>query len=206
MLSSVVILTAFLILWSAVHSLLASLPAKAWARRRLGSETVDRWYRLFYVVVSGLTLLPLPVLLRILPDRTLYIVPSPWSWLMVGGQLVGVAGLTGAVLQTGALRFVGLTQPFAPDPADEGPLQVRGLYCYVRHPIYAFSLLVLWLTPLMSVNLLAVYLLTSLYFYLGSLHEEYRLLEQFGEAYRHYQQRVPQLIPRYGRCYPPPEV
>jgi protein-S-isoprenylcysteine O-methyltransferase Ste14 len=206
MLTSVAILATYLVLWSAVHSLLASLPAKAWARRMLGAEVVDRWYRLFYVAISGLTLLPMPVLLALLPDRALYTVPSPWSLLMVGGQLLAAAGLAAAVLQTGALRFVGLTQPFAADPAEEGPLQVRGLYCYVRHPIYAFSLLLLWLTPLMSVNLLVVYLLTSLYFYLGSLHEEHRLLAQFGEAYRHYQQRVPRLIPRYGRCYPPPEL
>jgi protein-S-isoprenylcysteine O-methyltransferase Ste14 len=80
---------------------------------------------------------------------------------------------------------------------------VRGFYCYVRHPIYSFSLLLLWLTPAMTVNLLTVYVLTTLYFYVGSLHEERRLLAEFGEAYRDYQQQVPRLIPRPGRCYAP---
>ena len=205
MLSSALILTIYLTIWAGVHSLLASLPVKAWARRVLGPKAVDRWYRLVYTLFSFVSGAPILLLLAVLPDRVLYAVPPPWRWGMVGIQILALAGLAGAVLQTGALRFVGLTQPFERKPAEGGPLQVRGFYCYVRHPIYAFSLLLLWFTPAMTVNLLTCYLLASLYFYLGSLHEEHRLLAEFGDAYRDYQQRVPQLIPRRGRCYPPPE-
>jgi protein-S-isoprenylcysteine O-methyltransferase Ste14 len=48
----------------------------------------------------------------------------------------------------------------------------------------------------MTVNLLAVYGLFSLYLYIGSFHEEHRLIKQFGSAYRAYQERVGRFLPR----------
>jgi len=200
---SVLILTAFFVVWALVHSLLASLPCKNWARRVFGAG-VDRWYRLAFNVFAVITILPIFPMLVFLPDRALYVVPVPWRWLMVGGQVVALAGLAGSFLQTGPLHFLGLSQLFARQPAPTGSLEVRGFYCYVRHPIYSFGILLLWLTLAMTVNLLTVYILTTLYFYVGSLHEERRLLAEFGDAYQDYQQQVPRLIPRPGRCYSPP--
>jgi protein-S-isoprenylcysteine O-methyltransferase Ste14 len=200
---SVLILTVFFVVWALVHSLLASLPCKNWARRVFGAG-VDRWYRLAFNAFAAITILPIFPMLVFLPDRTLYVAPVPWRWLMVGGQVLALAGLAGSFLQTGLLYFLGLSQLFAQQPAQTGSLEVRGLYCYVRHPIYSFGILLLWLTPAMTVNLLTVYILTTLYFYVGSLHEERRLLAEFGDAYQDYQQQVPRLIPRPGRCYSPP--
>jgi protein-S-isoprenylcysteine O-methyltransferase Ste14 len=67
-----------------------------------------------------------------------------------------------------------------------------------------FGILFIWLTPAMTMNLLTLYVLTTLYFVVGSVHEEHRLLDEFGAAYRDYQRQVPRLIPRPGRCYAPP--
>ena len=49
---------------------------------------------------------------------------------------------------------------------------------------------------------LVLFLLFTLYFWLGSIHEESRLVAEFGEAYKEYQTLVPRLIPRLRRCYP----
>jgi len=201
MVSSALILSAYFTAWAGVHSLLASLRVKRWARRAFGAG-VDRWYRVFYVAVALASSAPILLLLVILPDRILYIVPAPWCWLMMLVQLAGAAGAAVAILQTGAFRFVGLAQMLAGQPEEDGPLQVRGFYCYVRHPSYFFSLLVIWFTPLMTLNLLALYVLFTLYFYVGSVHEESRLVAEFGAAYKEYQRHVPRLIPRLHRCYP----
>ncbi len=201
MLLSVFALSVYFIAWAGVHSLLASLRVKRWARRVFGAS-VDRWYRAAYVLFALASFAPIPVLLLVLPDRVLYVVPSPWRWLMVLGQMAGAVGAAVAIAQTGVFRFVGLARALAGRPEGGGPLQVRGLYCYVRHPSYFFSLVVIWLTPLMTVNLLAVYLLFTLYFYVGSVHEESRLLAEFGAAYEEYRQHVPRLVPRLRRCYP----
>ena len=170
-------------LYTVVHSLLASMPVKAWARRVFGSST-DRWYRLAYNLLATITLLPLFPLLALLPDKTLYFAPAPWRWLMVGGQVLAVMGLGVAFLQTGLFEFLGLAQLFTEQSPKSNSFRVHGFYKWVRHPLYSFSLVFLWLTPFMSVNLLTIYILFTIYFYVGSIHEETRLLAEFGAAYR----------------------
>ncbi|MBN1995730.1 MAG: isoprenylcysteine carboxylmethyltransferase family protein [Anaerolineae bacterium] len=202
MFTSVLILFIFFGLYAMVHSLLASLPVKAWVRRKGGAAT-DSWYRLAYNTFAVITLLPLFPLLIILPDKILYLVPAPWCWVMLGGQGLALLGLGVALWQTGALHFLGLLQLFTKQPAQSNLFSVFGFYKWVRHPLYSFSLLFLWLTPLMSVNLLTLFILCTLYFYFGSIHEEQRLVAEFGTAYKDYQQRVPRLIPWPGRSYGP---
>ena len=203
MVLSVLILTAYFVVWALVHSLLASLRFKDWTRRLLGPGT-DRWYRLAYVVFAGITVLPMLAMVTLLPNRTLYVIPAPWRWLMVGGQVLALVGLVGAVLQTGPSYFLGLSQLLAKQTDQDNSLEVRGFYCWVRHPLYLFSIVLLWLTPAMTVSLATLYALITLYFAIGSLHEENRLLVEFGAAYRDYQRQVSWLIPRPDRCYASP--
>jgi protein-S-isoprenylcysteine O-methyltransferase Ste14 len=56
-------------------------------------------------------------------------------------------------------------------------------------------MLVIWFPPVLTVNLLVFNLLATLYFWLGSLHEERRLMAEFGDAYRQYQRTVPPFLP-----------
>jgi protein-S-isoprenylcysteine O-methyltransferase Ste14 len=202
---SVLTLVVCFVVWAVVHSLLASVPVKDWTRRVLG-EGVDRWYRLAYVVFASVSGLPLLLMVAVLPDRALYAVPSPWRWPMRGGQALALGAAVWAVLETGPTYFLGLSQLLARGSSQANTLQVRGFYCWVRHPLYLFSIVILWLSPDMTVNLLVFYGLITLYFAIGSLHEERRLLAEFGHAYRDYQRQVPWLIPTRGRCYAPPQV
>lgn len=207
MLSSAVALGVVFALWAGMHSLLASLPAKALARRLLG-PAADRWYRPAYSAFALLSLLPLLWLAYTLPDAFLYSVPAPWRWLMRAGQLLAAAGFAVAGWQMSGLRFLGLTSLLRPEPAGPSQLQVTGLYRCMRHPIYTFSMLFLWLNPDMTVNRLLLTALVSLYFYLGSIHEERRLVAEFGAVYQQYQRQVPRFLPRFGcpklqQTYPP---
>jgi len=74
-------------------------------------------------------------------------------------------------------------------------LYTGGAYGWVRHPLYFFSLIILWLIPAMTVNILAFNLGASLYFYIGSIFEERKLVAEFGDVYREHQRSVPMLIP-----------
>jgi protein-S-isoprenylcysteine O-methyltransferase Ste14 len=49
----------------------------------------------------------------------------------------------------------------------------------------------------MTENLMIVYLLASIYLFLGSLHWESRLIHQFGEVYIAYRKEVPRMIPSF---------
>lgn len=199
---SVLVLTLYFVVYSIIHSWLASASVKDWARRVFG-PIADRWYRLGYNIFAIITLLPMFAMIGLLPDYTLYVVPSPWRWLMIGGQLLAMLGALISLLQTGLFHFIGLTQLIAERPRESGSLNLGGFYAYVRHPLYTFGIIVLWLMPVMTTNTLTTFILFTLYFYFGSMYEERRLISQFGPAYQTYRQHVPRLIPMPGRRYVP---
>jgi protein-S-isoprenylcysteine O-methyltransferase Ste14 len=182
-------------LYGALHSLLASSSAKALAERRLG-PSVNRYYRLFYNLVVTLTLIPLLFLVILSPDLEISRITFPWLALTLLVEGVSVLGLLAGVLQTGALRFLGLAQiTGSADFGGPSKLEVRGLYRYVRHPLYLFGLLIIWLIPLMTWNILAFNLGATLYILVGIQFEERKLLKEFGQAYADYRRGVPMLIP-----------
>jgi len=200
---SVLLLVVFSAVWATVHSLLAGRPVKQRVRERFGPQT-DRWYRAGFVGLTGLTLWPILPLLLFLPDRLLYAVRGPSRWLMHAGQLVAAVGIGGAVAQTGLRRFVGIDPllgkaPEAGESHQPESLETTRFYRYVRHPMFLSSILLIWLTPTMTVNLATAYFMATLYFSVGTFLEETKLVQTFGEAYRQYQQQVPRLIPRLGR-------
>jgi protein-S-isoprenylcysteine O-methyltransferase Ste14 len=195
---SILVISIFFVAYAVLHSLLAGAAIKNRIRHMCGPGT-DRWYRLAYNVFAIVTLLPMVLLIALMPDQLLYRVPAPWRWLMIGGQLLAVAGLAVTLWQTSIFHFAGLTQLLDERPTAGTPLQLSGFYRWVRHPLYFFSLLFLWLTPVMTVNLLTTFAVFTLYFWAGSIYEEQRLLAAFGAAYRDYQRRVPRLIPLPGR-------
>lgn len=202
MITSILILLSVFFLWALVHSLLASFASKAWALRTFGPGA-GRWYRLAYNFLAIFTLLPVLALVGLLPDRLLYAVPTPWSWLMRGLQGLALLGLGAAFLQTGPMHFLGLQQWRTGQAAETGELSMHGFYCRVRHPLYFFGIGLVWLTPVMTANWLAACLMVTTYFYLGALHEEQRLLAEIGPSYAVYRDKVPMLVPRPGRCLKP---
>lgn len=180
--------------YGVVHSILAASSVKAWARRVFGPGA-DRVYRLAYNVFAVVSIMPVFALIPILPDRTLYTIPFPWNLVTLLGQALAAVLLVVGLFHTGVWSFIGVRQlSGAPDP-DEGQLVVKGLYRWVRHPLYTAGLLFIWLAPLMSLNLLALNLGLSLYIVVGAYVEERKLLEAFGAAYAEYQRETPMLIP-----------
>lgn len=200
---SVLILVSFCATWATVHSLLASRPVKQQVRERFGPQ-VDRWYHPAFVAFAGLTLWPIVPLLLRLTDRTLYVVRAPWRWLMHAGQVLAGAGIAGAIAQVGFLRFLGLAQLLGWSSGDEpgGPqvLETTKFYGCVRHPMFLSGLLLIWLNPTMTVNLVAAFGMATLYFLVGTFLEERKLVLKFGDTYRQYREEVSRLIPRPGRC------
>ncbi|HEY9078118.1 MAG TPA: isoprenylcysteine carboxylmethyltransferase family protein [Anaerolineaceae bacterium] len=194
------ILLAMLV-YGVLHSLLASLRAKALAERWFG-QGFRRFYRLFFSIFAVVTFLPVLALVALLPTSQIYAIPFPWvvltGLLQAGGLVVLLAG----VWQTGALEFIGIRQLFESgfsQPPPERRLVTNGLYRWVRHPLYTGSLVFLWLTPMMTWNLLALNLGMTAYFWIGSIFEERRLVIEFGEAYHQYCQNTPAFIPRLNR-------
>lgn len=187
--------------YGALHSLLASMWMKNWVRRTFGSRS-DRLYRLTYNAIGTLTLLPVLVILALHPGDTLYRVPWPWSLLTALGQVMALFLLGMGLLQTDVWYFLGLRQFLEKGKDAPSKLVVRGIYRWVRHPLYTAGLIFIWLTPILTTSLFALNLGLTAYIYIGSLFEEKRLITEFGETYLAYQQSVPRLIPRPWRSPP----
>ena len=74
-------------------------------------------------------------------------------------------------------------------------LVIRGPYRWVRHPLYFFTLVLIWSAPDVTVDRLLFNVLFSAWIVLGTILEERDLVVEFGEVYRGYQRNVPMLLP-----------
>ena len=182
------------LIWGAVHTILASLGAKEWIKKMFNGNRGVSFYRFGYNVFSGLSFLPILWLLSILPDKNLYRISPPWLYLFLAGQGFAALLLLVGVLQTDVLSFIGLRQLLE---REERPakLVTNGLYRYVRHPLYAAGLLFIWLAPLMSVNSLILFTSLTIYIIVGAFFEERKLSREFGQEYLDYRSVTPMLIP-----------
>jgi methanethiol S-methyltransferase len=197
-----------LMAFGVVHTLLASHEAKQIAQRLLGRNVATATYRLVFNVLAFATILPAMYLVFRLPDQELYHFPAPWDSIALGLQVLAALGLLYAVYQMDVWFFLGLRQLGEPpqlgmsysiDSTSTPQIVTNGLHRFVRHPLYTTSLIMLYLASPMSLNWLAFAVSCTVYFFVGSIFEERKLVREFGDAYRLYQQRVPRLLPRPWR-------
>ena len=191
--------------FSLVHSLFASTRVKNGVQKRVGARNRNGLYRAFYIGQSAVTLLALIAYGRKQPNTTLYEVKGRAAWLMRAGQIYSVWAQLQTVCHIGIMQFTGLSnlwawlrgvKDIAPEPEGQGPAQgddgeirAKGWFRSCRHPLNLLALLVLWLQPRMTTRWASFSVLATLYFYLGSFHEETRLRARYGLAYRNYERR-----------------
>lgn len=196
-----------LALYAVVHSLLAGTAVKRRLTRWLGERAVEGWYRIGYNVFAAITLLPIMTLVGLTPGAQVWQVEGTPRLLLLALQGTGYVGFLLALMQIDFWRFAGLRQVWAyltgaPLPLAEELLQTHGVYTLVRHPLYLFSLLALWSLETMNEAMLAFNVGVTVYFVVGSLIEERRMLRVLGEPYAAYRRRVPWLIPGLRFSYP----
>jgi protein-S-isoprenylcysteine O-methyltransferase Ste14 len=183
-------------LYGLIHSVLAGLLFKQWVRRWIGDHQYHRFYRLFFSLQAALLFLPILILVAALPDQILYRIPMPWVLLTSLIQIAAAGAILHSVMLTGAMRFVGFQQAVDPASAQHSlPLVRRGLYRYVRHPLYTCTFLAIWLMPVMSWNIVALNIGITVYTLIGAVLEERKLAEEFGPAYEAYRKNTPFFVP-----------
>lgn len=128
----------------------------------------------------------------------LYYVPGIWSLIVYLIQLVIAVIIFNCVRQTGTAEFLGFRQIVAPATSSR-QLVTSGCYGIVRHPLYLFTILFMILNPVMTAQWLLLTLLSTIYFIVGAVVEERRMVAKFGDEYLRYQKTVPFLIPRGKR-------
>lgn len=182
------------------HTILASNKVKQKIIEQASGQIA--YYRLFYNVIS---LLIFFVIYQIAPrpDIIVYDLHYPFDLVMVGIQILALFGLLWSVKGIDGKEFAGISQikrywkgEYDTNDLDgKNELRVEGASKYTRHPIYFFSIIFLGFRSTMDLFYLIMFLCIAAYFYIGSIYEERKLVERFGEAYRNYQSTVPRIIP-----------
>jgi protein-S-isoprenylcysteine O-methyltransferase Ste14 len=192
--------TITFVIWALLHSLTADRRVKDWVKQRVGERPYQGFYRLFYNIFALVTFLPVLAAVFNLPRTPIWNIPAPGSYGLNLVQLIGVVGLGIAAYQTDFWDFVGLRQAVrylqGKKEINLPPnLVTNGMYAFVRHPLYFFSLLVIWAIPMMNLHILIFNFFATMYFWAGSRVEERRLAEYFGSAYETYRSKVPGILP-----------
>ena len=150
-------------------------------------------YRLLYSLLALLLTAVWLWFVQQLPDAPLYAVDGLLWSVMVGVQLLGLVIAIAAFQPIDGMVFLGLRQ--AAQGSD--PFVERGIYRYLRHPMYSGAMLILLCTPEQSWNGLHLSLVVCLYFIIGARFEEGRMRAEH-DAYAAYCLRVPAFIPRFN--------
>lgn len=192
------LLAALWITWCAVHSGMISLTTTDFLKRRLGAGY--RFYRLFFNIFAVATVMPLFAYTTSLQGPALF----RWHGLLIGVQAILLA-LSGLLFLGGAwhydlLQFLGIRQITTGSShhalSTTGKLNTTGVLGITRHPWYLGGILFVWASyERMDIATLTMNVILTAYLVLGAILEERKLLKEYGDEYRAYQNRVSMLIP-----------
>lgn len=186
--------------FAAIHTLMADKQLKQSFQNKFGERTYEGLYRLIYNIVALITLAPVMLFIWLGESQVIWQVPASIEPAFLIIQMIGTIGVIISLLQINLGYFSGFSQLYAwlkgdPLPLKSERLKKRGLYRLVRHPLYLFALLSMWPVIAMTDSVLAFNIGATLYFIIGSLWEEKRMVAAYGVEYEAYQAKVPWLIP-----------
>ncbi len=178
----------------AQHSGMMRNRFRRWLERSLDKE----FHGAVFTIASGMVLLMVLIFWQKTPG-ILFPVHGTMRWLLRGLYFLTIAGFAWGASSLQPFDPMGLTpivnrlRTKAPAP---GQLSIRGPYRYVRHPLYLFTIVMIWSCPDITVDRLVFNILWTLWVIIGARFEERDLVATFGDAYRDYQQKIPMLVPR----------
>lgn len=187
-------------LFAISHTWLASKKLKERLAKKIDEKIA--FYRMFYNVSSVLSFLGF-LAITPKPDFVLYDLQFPFDIITFALQILSLIGLIWVFRQFDLKEFLGISQivrylhgTYKTETLDEKQeLNTYGAFKYSRHPVYLFSILFLGLRPQMSLFYFVLFICCVVYFYVGSIYEEKKLVETFGERYKEYQKRTPRIFP-----------
>ena len=182
------------------HSILASNKVKKLFKNRFGN--LIALYRIGYNIISVISFAIIYISLPRI-DITLYNLSNPYDLIILFFRLLSLIGFIWSARYFSPGEFIGWSQikrfraqNYDSNDLDESStLRIEGPYEYSRHPVYFFSIMFLVMRPVMTLTYFIIVVIFVVYFYIGSVFEEKRLIEKYGEAYTRYQKFVPRIIP-----------
>ena len=177
------------------HSIMVRRGFRLWLTRIVRAD----FHGALYAAASGAVLLLLTGLWQPV-GSVLWTPPGLFRWAMIMVFLAAGAGAWWGSKSLGDFDALGVKPALrafgSQKPITATPFTVRGPYRWVRHPLYLFSLIIIWSGPVFTVDRLLHNGLWTIWILIGATLEERDLVDCFGEAYRSYQKTVPMLLPK----------
>jgi protein-S-isoprenylcysteine O-methyltransferase Ste14 len=184
-----------------VFALQHSVMARPWFKESSSRLVRPPAQRSTYVLATSAALLIMFWLWRPIPTTVWQISGWPGEALLVV-YAAAVLFTIAATFQVSHTDLFGLRQThhaITRRPYADPPFTRTGLHARMRHPITAGLLLVVWVTPHLSVGHLLLATGITGYIVLGTRWEERDLLTSLGHAYAEYRQHVPAFLPLLRR-------
>ncbi|MEX3010483.1 isoprenylcysteine carboxylmethyltransferase family protein [Hoeflea sp. TYP-13] len=176
------------------HSITARTSFKRWWTKFIPAP-IERATYLY--MTAAMTVL-LVVLWRPIPI-TIWEVLSVWlAGLIYAAYLATWVMMFSATFHFGHFGFFGLAQAwenFRTTPPRPSTMMARYLYAIIRHPISLGWMTTPLITPHLTGGHLVFAAATFAYIILATRFEEADLIEDLGESYRTYRERVPAFVP-----------
>jgi len=199
----------FIILAFTIYSLMHSflLPNVQKAGLQTISHNLKPFYRLTSTIVQTTLFF---VMIKYVPrsSQVLWEVKGILYWFFRIVQLAGLIDFIWAARSFNLKEFLGLAQiiQYFKNKSDKVELETPEFYthvafAYIRHPLYFFTILIFLFEPRITVFNLLLLIWLIIYFWIGSILEEKRMVKQFGDSYRQYQRQVNRFFPKIKKYH-----
>ena len=170
-------------------------------RRWLANFIPARYQGAIYTLASGACVL-IAVAFWQESDTILFEANGLIRGLLRGIFVLSTLGMAWGLLALRSVDLFGLSPILKRSnakPIQVNHLIIRGPYRWVRHPLYLFMIILFWSAPLLTMDRLLFNTLWTIWVVSATVLEERDLTDDFSEAYRDYQAKVPMLVPK-GFC------
>lgn len=174
-------------------------------RRGLKNFIPSHYQGAMYTVASGFVLLAFVVFWQ-QSDIILFEVYGLSGVFIRSFYFLSIIGICWGMLALRSIDMFGLDpilKNLQAKPSPTTPFTIAGPYRWVRHPLYLFMIVLFWCVPSFTADRLLFNILWTTWVIIATIFEERDLIDDFGEAYRDYQAKVPMLVPQgFHPAYP----
>lgn len=155
-------------------------------------------YRLYYTLFAFAGFTVIIFYLLIIPSWSVF--QTNIFTMIIGGDLTLSGGIIVLIcIYKYFFQLSGIKSLI--EERKDNELMITGIHKYVRHPLYAGTFVFIWglwmLIP--SVALMISNVVITVYTLIGIGFEEEKLVNEFGESYKQYMEKVPMLIPKFSK-------